>query len=146
VTRHVHLNGYSQVTYETNRYSVPVEQARSHLILKAYPFHIEILSNQGCSLATSAALDTSKMSLDPLHYLLLLERRPGALEYAKPLRQWRQDWPESYHRLLRRLREQWPDGQGVKEFVQVLRLHQQYPATQIEQAVEQALSYGCAHF
>jgi hypothetical protein len=34
----------------------------------------------------------------------------------------------------------------VKEFVQVLRLHQQYPARQIEQAVEQALTYGCAHF
>ena len=37
-------------------------------------------------------------------------------------------------------------GRGVKEFVQVLRLHQQYPTPQIEQAVEQALAYGCAHF
>jgi transposase len=146
VTRHVHLNGYSQVTYETNRYSVPVEEARSHLILKAYPFHIEILSNQGVLARHERCFGHKQDVFDPLHYLLLLERRPGALEYAKPLRQWRQDWPESYHRLLRRLREQWPDGQGVKEFVQVLRLHQQYPATQIEQAVEQALSYGCAHF
>jgi hypothetical protein len=48
--------------------------------------------------------------------------------------------------LLRQLREKWPEGRGVKEFVQVLRLHQQYPASQIEQAVEQALSYGCVHF
>ncbi len=37
-------------------------------------------------------------------------------------------------------------ARGVKEFVQVLRLHRQYPALQVEQAVEQALSYGCAHF
>jgi len=28
----------------------------------------------------------------------------------------------------------------------VLRLHQQHPASAIEQAVQQALSYGCAHF
>lgn len=83
---------------------------------------------------------------DPLHYLLLLERRPGALEYAKPLRQWREQWPESYHQLLRRLREQWPEGRGVKEFIQVLRLHQQHPAPVIEQAVQQALAYGCVHF
>lgn len=83
---------------------------------------------------------------DPLHYLPLLEQRPYALDYAKPLRQWRKDWPESYHLLLRRLREAWPEGRGVKEFVQVLRLHQQYPAQEIEQAVQQALSYGCAHF
>ena len=34
----------------------------------------------------------------------------------------------------------------MKEFVQVLRLHQQYPARLIEQAVEQAITYGCAHF
>jgi hypothetical protein len=68
------------------------------------------------------------------------------LEYAKPLRQWRENWPASYHQLLRRLREQWPEGRGVKEFVQVLRLHQQHPAAAIEQAVQQALAYGCAHF
>jgi hypothetical protein len=76
----------------------------------------------------------------------LLEQRPGAFDYAKPLRPWRQDWPACYHLLLRRLREKWPEGRGVKEFVQVLRLHQQYPVRLIEQAVEQALSYGCAHF
>jgi hypothetical protein len=146
VTRQVHLNGYSQVTYETNRYSVPVEQARSELVLKAYPFHIEILSNQRVLARHERCFGHKQDVFDPLHYLLLLERSPGALEYAKPLRQWRQDWPESYHCLLRRLREQWPDGRGVKEFVQVLRLHQQYPAQEIEQAVEQALSYGCAHF
>ncbi len=76
----------------------------------------------------------------------MLEQRPGAFEYAKPLRQWRQEWPACYHLLLRRLREKWPEGRGVKEFVQVLRLHQQYPARQIEQAVEQAITYGCTHF
>ncbi len=31
---------------------------------------------------------------DPLHYLLLLEQRPYALEYAKPLRQWQKDWED----------------------------------------------------
>ena len=44
VTRQVHLTPYSQITYEINRYSAPVEQARRELVLKAYPFHIEILS------------------------------------------------------------------------------------------------------
>jgi Mu transposase-like protein len=146
VTRQVHLNGYSQVTYETNRYSVPVEQARSELVLKAYPFHVEILSNQGVLARHERCFEQKQDVFDPLHYLVLLEQRPGAFDYAKPLRQWRQDWPACYHLLLRRLREQWPEGRGVKEFVQVLRLHQQYPARLIEQAVEQAITYGCAHF
>jgi hypothetical protein len=38
------LNGYSQVTFETNRYSIPVEKARRQLSLKAYPFKVEIRS------------------------------------------------------------------------------------------------------
>lgn len=146
VTRQVHLNGYSQVTYETNRYSVPVEQARSELVLKAYPFHVEIRSTQGVLAVHPRCFGHKQDVFDPLHYLSLLEQRPGALHYAKPLRQWREHWPESYHVLLARLREQWPEGRGIKEFIQVLRLHQQYPASEIEQAVEQALAYGCTHF
>lgn len=43
VTRQVHLTPYSQVIYETNRYCVPVEKARRELVIKAYPFHIEVL-------------------------------------------------------------------------------------------------------
>jgi len=33
----------------------------------------------------------------------------------------------------------------VKEFVRILRLHQEHPAQLIEQAVKQALDYGCLH-
>jgi hypothetical protein len=73
VTRQVHLNGYSQVTYETNRYSVPVEQARSELVLKAYPFHIEILSTQGVLARHERCFGQKQDVFDPLHYLLLLE-------------------------------------------------------------------------
>jgi hypothetical protein len=48
--------------------------------------------------------------------------------------------------MLRVLREQWPEsGRGVQEFVRVLRLHEQYPAHQVQQAIEQALAYGCPH-
>lgn len=45
------------------------------------------------------------------------------------MRQWRKDWPESYHQMLRVLREKWPEGgRGIQEFVRVLRLHEDYPA------------------
>jgi transposase len=35
MSREVTLNGYGQVTFETNRYSVPADQARKHLTLRA---------------------------------------------------------------------------------------------------------------
>ena len=42
VTKSVVLNGYSQVEFETNRYSVPADQAYRNLVLKAYPFRVDI--------------------------------------------------------------------------------------------------------
>ncbi len=145
VTRHVHLNGYSQVTYETNRYWVPTQHARQQLTLKAYPFEVQILFEGTLLARHERCYGREQDVFDPLHYLWLLEQRPGALEYARPLRQWRSDWPESYHRLLHHLRQTWPDGRGVKEFVRILRLHESAEAQLVQQAIEQALTYGCPH-
>jgi len=77
--------------------------------------------------------------------LWLSKTNPRKFDHAKPLRKWREGWPPSYHHMLRDLREKWPEGRGVQEFVRVLHLHQDYPASLIQQAIEQALSYGCAH-
>ena len=132
--------------YDTNRYSVPVEQARRELVVKAYPFRIDIVHESQVIASHPRCYGHEQDIFDPLHYLALLEQRPGAFEYARPLKLWRKEWPEVYHRLLARLKEKWPEGRGVKEFVRVLRLHQQYPASLIEQAVQQALVYGCVHF
>jgi transposase len=144
VKRQVHLNGYSQITFETNRYSVPTEQAHQELSLKAYPFSIQVYA-AGELLATHPRCYEREQDIfDPLHYLYLLEMRPGAFEFARPLRAWREEWPKSYHQLLSRLRTEWPDGRGIREFIQVLKLHQQAPAALVQQAIEQALSYGSA--
>ena len=43
VTTSARLNGYSLIVYETNRYSAPVNRARREVIVKAYPFHLDIL-------------------------------------------------------------------------------------------------------
>ena len=67
------------------------------------------------------------------------------MEHAKPIRQWRASWPRVYEQLLEHLQQQWPEGRGVREFIQVLQLHRDHPARLIEQAVEQALQYHCAH-
>ena len=145
VIRSVTLNGYSQVEFETNRYSVPTDKARKHLVLEAYPFRIEILDHKGVIASHPRCYDRKQDILDPLHYLPLLEERPGAFDYAKPIRRWREKWPPVYETLLNRLREQWPEGRGVREFVRVLNLHRQYPDGLVQQAVEQALAYGCPH-
>ena len=146
MTQSNRLNGYSLIVYETNRYSAPVNRARREVIVKAYPFHIDILDGTSLLARHPRSYEREQDLFEPLHYLPLLEQRPGAFDYARPMRQWRKDWPESYHQMLRVLREQWPEGgRGVQEFVRVLRLHEQYPAHLVQHAIEQALTYGCPH-
>lgn len=141
----VTLNPYSQVVFETNRYSVPVEAAYRHLTLRAYPFWVEVLHQEQVVARHPRCYERQQELYDPLHYLPLLEQRPGAFEHAKPLRQWRGQWPPVYEQLLARLQAAGPDGPGVREFVQILSLHREHPAALVEQAITQALSHGCAH-
>jgi len=92
------------------------------------------------------AIIARKMTiLDPLHYLPLLEQRPGSFEHAKPIRRWRKEWPPTYERLLEQLQAPGENGRGIREFIRILELHQEHPANLVAQAVEQALEYGCIH-
>jgi transposase len=145
ITRPVVLNPYSQVVLDTNRYSVPTDKAYRNLVLKAYPFRVDILHLNEVIASHPRCYGREQDIFDPLHYLPLLEQRPGALEHAKPIRRWRKGWPPVYEQLLAHLRAQWPDGRGLREFVRVLKLHGDHPAELVEQAVKQALAYGCAH-
>ncbi len=136
----VRLTPYSQATFDTNRYSVPIQQARRDVTLKAYPFHVDILDKTTLLARHPRCYARDQDIFDPLHYLPLLEQRPGAFDYAKPLRRWREGWPDSYRRMLEVLREKWPEGRGVQEFVRVLMLHETYPPALMQEAIEQALS------
>lgn len=141
----VTLNAYSQVVYETNRYSVPVESAYRQLVLKAYPFHVEIAHGEQIVARHPRSYGRQEEICDPLHYLPLLEQRPGAFEHARPLRQWRAQWAPVYEQLLQHLQARRPEGDGIPEFVRILKLHQDHPAALIEQAVTQALARGGVH-
>jgi transposase len=141
----VTLNPYSQVVFQTNKYSVPVDLARRNLVLRAYPFEVEILHQDQVIARHPRCYERKQEIYDPLHYLPLLAERPRAFEHAKPLRQWRASWPPVYEQLLARLRAQDTENQSVRTFVQILSLHRRYPPDLIEQAITQALDYGCLH-
>lgn len=140
VSREVTLNGYGQVTFETNRYSVPADKARKHLTLRAYPLIIELLADNQVIATHRRSYGRKQDILDPLHYLPLLAERPGAFEHAQPLREWRQRWPPAYETLLATLRQQHAsESAAIRTFVQILVLHQSYAPALVEMAIEQAV-------
>jgi hypothetical protein len=77
---------------------------------------------------------------DPLHYLALLERKPGGFDYARPLEHW--DLSECFRLLRRRLEAADPTGHGTRAFIRVLRLLETFPQPQVADAVGYALDIG----
>ena len=145
-SRPVKVNPYSQVVFETNRYSVPTQYAGKQLVLRAFPFRIEILKMDEIVAVHPRCFEREQDILDPLHYLSLLEQRPNAFEYAIPMRRWRKEWHQSYDQLLDALRQSSPEGRGVREFLAILKLHQTYPPDVVKQAIQSAVENGMPHF
>ena len=64
-------------------------QGAAHLVVKAYPFRVDILYLEAVLASHPRCYGKNQDIYDPLHYLPLLEQRPGALQHAKPVRRWR---------------------------------------------------------
>ena len=80
---------------------------------------------------------------DPVHYLPLLEQKIGALDQAAPLQGW--DLPEEFS-TLRRLLESRMGRRGKREFVQVLRLLENFSQLEVHAAVRDAYRLGALSF
>jgi hypothetical protein len=76
---------------------------------------------------------------DPGHYFALLERKPGALDYALPLASFTP--PANFGVLRRRLEAEFGD-RGTREYVKVLRLLEHATPAELEHAVARALELG----
>jgi hypothetical protein len=74
---------------------------------------------------------------DPLHYLALLETKPGALDQAAPLQGWA--LPAPFAELRRLLEARMPKG-GKREYIQTLRLLENFALDVVAQAIEQAIA------
>ena len=68
-------------------------------------------------------------------------QRPRAFDSARPIKQWRKCWPPSLEALLERFCQNQGHSRGIKDFICVLFLYRDYPAGEVETAVELALEY-----
>jgi hypothetical protein len=80
---------------------------------------------------------------DPVHYLALLERKPGALDFARPLEGW--NLPDCFAVLRRRLENQL-SHKGTREYIKVLRLLENASLGQLAGAIRQTLAIGALSY
>ena len=71
-----------------------------------------------------------------MHYLALLERKPEALDFARPLKGWQ--LPQCLQVLRKRL-EADHQSAGTKDYISILRLLEKHPLSRLKAAVEKAL-------
>jgi len=70
----VRTNRFSMVTFQTNRYSVPVERASNVLLLRAFVDRVEITDGTRVVAVHERCYGREQDVLDVFHYLPLLKR------------------------------------------------------------------------
>ena len=137
------VSSLSLVRYRNNDYSVPTRHGHQEVLAKGYVDRVEIACRGETIAIHVRSYKTADFIYNPLHYLALLEHKSRALDQAAPLDGWR--LAECIHRL-RRLMEARMGNPGRREFIQVLRLMENFHQHQVEEAVAQALHLGAISF
>ena len=132
-------NSLSLVRFDRNDYSVPVAYAHHEVLVKGYVDRVALVHKQCVVAEHRRSWGKEGVFFNYLHYLPLLERKPGAIDHARPMADL--NLPDCFNVLRRRLEnEQRKEGDGTREFIRVLRLLEDYPMSRLEGAVEKALA------
>lgn len=129
-------NSESLVRFDDNDYSVPVEYAHHPVTVRGYFDRVEIGYQQEVIAVHERCWDRQQVLFEPKHYLPLLERKPGALDHARPLAGWQ--LPPCFSQLRRQLEAELGHG-GTREYIRVLRMLELHPISEVQQAVERGL-------
>jgi transposase len=141
--RTARVSSTSLVRYRSNDYSVPTTHGHRSVTVKGFVDEVVILAGTEEIARHPRSYERGGFVFDPLHYLALIEQKPGALDQAAPLQGW--DLPEQFDHL-RRLLERRSGNKGKREFIQVLRLLEVFDRDLIALAVSQAIKLGALSF
>jgi transposase len=134
-----HANSLSLVRFDGNDYSVPTAYAHHPVTVVGGLDEVRLVCRDRLVARHRRRWGKEHVTFDPVHYLALLERKPGAFDHARPLAGW--DLPEGFAVLRRRFEAAWGEA-GVRHFIQVLRLLEKCSLGELAAAVERALAIG----
>ena len=129
----------SLVRFDSNDYSVPTAYAHHDVVAIGTVEQVRISCGTELVAVHPRSWGREGVFFEPVHYLALLERKPGALDDARPLEGWA--LPECFSTLRRRL-EADLGHKGTREYIKVLRLAEQATIAELSTAVDKALVIG----
>lgn len=135
------VDSLSLAHFDTNSYSVPTKYAHRKVTVVATVDEVRLVFENQLIARHPRSWERHKPCYNPIHYLALLERKPGGFDFAKPLENW--ELPASFTTLRRRM-ESSPEGLGTREFIRVLRLLERASLEELTDAIEYALDLDIA--
>lgn len=129
----------SLVRFHGNDYSVPTAYAHHQVMIIGGIEEVRLVVGNRLVARHRRHWGKEHTLFDPVHYLTLLERKPGALDYARPLENW--DLPGCFT-VLRRRQERELGKLATRQYIKVLRLLEHASVGELADAIRYALSIG----
>ncbi len=132
-------NSLSLVRFDGNDYSVPTAFAHHQVTVVGGIEQVRLAVGSQLVAQHPRHWGKEHTEFNPIHYLALLERKPGAFDYARPLEGW--ELPGCFD-VLRRRQQAQLEKLATREFIKVLRLLEHASLPQLTEAVRYALQIG----
>jgi len=136
------VDNYCTVALKDSHYSVPAQYVGKGLTIRAYWDRLEITDGLAMVAEHPRTYKKDEYILQPEHYLDLLERRPHAVPYARPLLQ--HAWPDGYWEFYQKMTEDLGPGPAGRDFIRILKSHVKYGAELVGNAIKESAQLGSA--
>jgi transposase len=127
------VDKYQTVRFDRNSYSVPRRLAFQTVTVKGYVHHVDIVAGSQIVAHHPRSYEQGVQVLDPLHYLVTLERKPAALDHASVYRHWQ--LPALFGDLRKALEQHHGPQAGARQFIRVLQLLAEHPVERVQRAI-----------
>lgn len=127
------VDKFSLVQFDNHQYSVPIEWAHRPAVVQGFVDRVVILCEQQVVAEHRRAYGDDPDVLNPLHYLSLLERKPGCLDQAQPFQG--EPWGPEFTLFRQELEYRYGSG-GTRKYIQVLQLMVEHGQERVRAAVE----------
>ena len=134
------VDNYCTVQLKDSHYSVPAKYVGRGLRIRAYWNRLEITDGLTVVAKHPRTYQKDEYVLLPEHYLDLLERRPHAVPYARPLLQ--HAWPKGYWEFYQKMVQDVGPGPAGRDFIRILKNHVKYGAEIVGNAIEESRQLG----
>lgn len=139
IVRTAHVNKFSEIVLDTNRYSVPTRYAHRSAIVEVYDSRLRIIVDDAIVAEHSRSAGKDELFLDPQHFIDLLMHKHRAAASATVFANGR--LPDAFLKLRDRYVTR-DHHAGTKAWMKVVVLLRDHPVVVVEAAILQAMACG----